>query len=392
MKYIIIALISIMTLYSSLFSQNVIDNVLIEIEKNNTTLSALKLRVDADKVGNKTGIYIQNPEFEFNYLWGNPSLVGNRLDINLKQTFDYPTAYKFRNQISSIKNIQVEFEYQKQLKELLLESRLICYDLVYINALKSELSKRLVHAQNIASSTEAKLNAGETNILDYNKAQLNLFNLNSEMEMLEIDREALLGELTRLNGGKLIDFVESEYQETTIPADFEQWYMQAEQNSPLLNWLKKEIEINEQQLHLDKAMNLPKIQAGYMLEKVVGQEFQGVTLGLSIPLWENKNKYKYTVANKLALEKSIMDNKIQLFNHLKNLHTKATGLQDNSSNYKIKLQTFDNTELLKKALDKGEITLIDYILELSIYYESVNNLLILDRDMNKTIAELNQYL
>ena len=82
MKYIIIALISIMTLYSSLFSQNVIDNVLIEIEKNNTTLSALKLRVEADKVGNKTGIYIQNPEFEFNYLWGNPSVVGNRLDIN----------------------------------------------------------------------------------------------------------------------------------------------------------------------------------------------------------------------------------------------------------------------------------------------------------------------
>jgi len=53
---------------------------------------------------------------------------------------------------------------------------------------------------------------------------------------------------------------------------------------------------------------------------------------------------------------------------------------------------FNNSDLLKKALDKGEITLINYILELSIYYESVNNLLILERDMNKTIAELNQYL
>jgi len=32
------------------------------------------------------------------------------------------------------------------------------------------------------------------------------------------------------------------------------------------------------------------------------------------------------------------------------------------------------------------------MLELSIYYESVNKLLELERDMNKAIAELNQYL
>lgn len=74
------------------------------------------------------------------------------------------------------------------------------------------------------------------------------------------------------------------------------------------------------------------------------------------------------------------------------MHTKAIELQNSSTEYKIELQNFDNSELLRKALAKGEITLLDYILELSYYYESVNKLLELERDMNISLAELDQYL
>ena len=77
---------------------------------------------------------------------------------------------------------------------------------------------------------------------------------------------------------------------------------------------------------------------------------------------------------------------------LKALHTKATGLQKNANDYRLNLQVYDNTELIKKALDKGEISLIDYILEFSIYYESLNTILELERDLNKTLAELKQYM
>ncbi len=74
------------------------------------------------------------------------------------------------------------------------------------------------------------------------------------------------------------------------------------------------------------------------------------------------------------------------------LYAKAIGLQNNAIDYKSRLKDFNSTELLKKALDKGEITLIDYILELTIYYESINKLLRSELEMNKTVAELNQYL
>jgi outer membrane protein TolC len=391
MRNKIIALAISMVFGSPLLAQNTIDSVLIEIEKNNTTLSALQKRAEANTLGNKTGIYLQNPEIEFNYLWGN-DISGNRTDFSAKQTFDFPTAYGYKNQISDIKNEQVALEFQKQRKDLLFSTRLVCYDLIYSNALTVELSKRISNAESIANAYKAKLDAGETNILEYNKSQLNLLNLSKEMESLTIKIEALLGELAQLNGGIPIEFTRSEFPVTTIPADFEQWYTQAEQSNPFLIWLKKEIELNQKQVNLNRAMSLPKLQAGYMSENVVGQEFQGLTFGLSIPLWENKNTVKFAKANALAAESFASDHKVQIYNRFKILHAKAIGLQNNVSDYKSKLQTFDNAGLLTKALDKGEISLIEYMLEMSIYYESVKASLELEREMNKALAELNQYL
>ncbi|MDP3180992.1 MAG: TolC family protein [Bacteroidota bacterium] len=389
-RIILIIIISAFSVH--IFAQNTIDQVLAEVERNNTTLIALRKSVEADKIGNKTGIYLQNPEVAFNYMWGSPSVIGNRTDFSISQTFDFPTAYGFKNQISDLKNEQTELEYQKQLMDIRLKTSLICFDLIYANALQEELTKRVEYARSIAKSYQVKFEKGETNILEYNKAQLNLLNISKELESNGIERNALLAELTGLNDGQAIDFTGSVFQIAELPTDFEQWYVLAEQKNPTFSWLKKEIEIRQKQAGLNKALSLPKLQTGYMSEKVVGQQFQGITVGVSIPLWENKNKVKYAEANSRALESFASDNKIKFYIQLKALHNKTIALQKNVNEYRSGLLAFDSSELSKKALDQGEISLINYLMEFSLYYESVNKLLELERVMNKTMAELNRYM
>ncbi len=392
MKYSVLIFSAIFILNTNIFSQNTIDKILVEIEKNNTSLSALKKNIDAQKIGNKTNISLQNPEIAFDYLWGNPSVIGNRIDFSINQTFDFPTAYSYKNQISNMLNEQVELEYKNELKTIQLQTKLICIDLIYINAFRSDFTKRLNHAQNIAKSYKTKFDIGETNILELNKAKLNLLNTKTELESIEIKRNSLLSELSLLNGGQFIEFTDTIYKILIIPEDFEQWYTVAENNNQTLIWLKKEIEISQKKIELNRAMSLPKFQAGYMSERIVGQLFQGVSVGVSIPLWENKNKVKYANANALAYESIMIDKKLQYYNSLKALHTKAIDLQNNVNDYRSSLLSLSNSELLKKALDKGGISLINYILELSFYYESANKLLELERDLNKSVAELNQYM
>jgi len=375
----------------SLFSQNTIDNILFQIEKNNTTLSSLKKQAEAQKLGNKTGIYLQNPELEFNYLWGNPAAIGNRIDISLKQSFDFPTSYGYKKQISKLRNQQVDLEYQKQYKALMLEARLICVDIVYTNIMQRVYNKRIDHAQRLANANKAKFNRGETNIIEFNKSQINLLNIKKEAELNEIEHKSLLSELARLNGNIPVALNDTVFQTQEISLDFEQWYRQAEENNPVLSWLQKEIEISEMQEKLHFANGLPKFSAGYMSENVIGQQFQGISAGISVPLWENKNIVEQSKAQTMSLQSIETDNKLQFYNLLKVQHAKAINLQKSTQDYRSTLSQYDNSELLKKAFDKGILSLTEYILELTIYYNSENTLMQSLREMNKAIEQLRVY-
>ncbi len=390
MKHIIMLLSTIILIGSNMYSQE-IDKIITEVEKNNTTLIALRKIADADLIGNKTGLYLKNPEFAFNYLWGSPESIGNRKDISFLQSFDFPSAYAYRNQISEYQNVQVELEYQKQHKSIIMQIRLVCNSLIYHNALKLELDKRVANAQNIANSYKSKYDLGGVSIIDYNKAQINLLNIIKDAESNEISINALLSELKSLNGGINIEFIESGFPLQPLTKDFEQWYIQAEQNNPVLLWLKQEVLISQKNEKLNTAMGLPKFEAGYMSEDIVGQQFQGITIGLSIPLLENKNAVKYAKAKTIAMQSAETDTRILFYNNLKTLHTKTVSLQKSLNDYHANLQLYTNTGLLQKALDKGELSLAEYFYELTIYYESFNKLLELEMTLNETIIELNKF-
>lgn len=391
MKTIVIALISFLFSYLTLSAQNSTDFVLQEVVKNNTGLIALKKQAEAEKIGNYTGIYLRNPEVEFGYLWGNPSSMGNRIDFSVMQSFDFPSAYSYKNKMAGLQNQQAELEYQKQLRALQLQARLLCVDLVFANANRNEYNKRIINAQTIANSYKSRFEKGEVSILDYNKAQLNLLNLKKEAETKEIQRQSYLAELKAINGGVTISFNDSIYTANAIPVDFEQWYLQAEKSSPMLAWLINEIEISRSEAKLNLAEGLPKFLAGYKSESVAGQSFQGINVGISIPLWENKNAVKYAKARTVALQSLEIDNKLQFYNQLKMQHAKAIALQASVEEYKTLLKSFDNTALLEKALNVGEMSILDYLFEISFYYESKNKLLEAEYEMNIAISSLSQY-
>lgn len=390
MKKVII-ITSIVVLCFKLNAQNAFDNVLIEVEKNNTSLSAFRKSIDAEKIGNKTGLAPQNPGLEFNYLWGNPSTAGNRTDFSIKQSFDFPTAYSYKSQIADLKNEHAELDYKKQQYEILHQTRVVCIKLIHQNALKAELKNQCVNAVNIADACKKRYDNGNTGILEYNKAQVNLLNLNKELEYIEIERNALLSELILLNGGKAISFNDSVFSTQAIPSDFGEWYTPAESGNPQLQLLKQEIAISEKQTQLTTTMNLPKLYAGYMSEKVAGQQFQGLSAGITIPLWENKNTGQYAKARTVAMQNIESDAKLKFYNEMKAAHSKATALQNCVSDYRSKLAAFSNTELLNKALGKGEISLTEYLYELSLQTESIKKLLEIEMNLNMALIELTRY-
>ncbi|WP_373774702.1 TolC family protein [Porphyromonas loveana] len=389
MKTILISLMALL-LTSTLSAQKQMGEVLQTIESNNSTLKALRETTNAEKLNNRTGIFLDNPEVGFNYLWGNPKDLGKRTDFSITQSFDIATLTGMKNRVSRGQNDLLEWQYKAERMNIMLEAKQCCIELIYTNALLSELKLRQQHAQTIATVYETRLQTGDANRIEYNKAKLNLATAEGEYARIRVEREALLMQLRRLNGGIDIAFDDSHHEEVTLP-DFDSWFAVAVERSPMQAYARKAIDVSKQQVMLMRASGLPSFTAGYMSEKVAGEQFQGLTFGISIPLWENKNRVRQAKASLRAAQMQEADSREQLHGRMRMLYARTAGLKAAAESYRKTLEATSNADLLKKALDAGEISLLDYILELGLYYDAVNQALEAERDYQLAFAELTAF-
>lgn len=387
MRHIIISVFTLLVSLS-LHAQQDINAVLASIEENNTTLQASRKTMEARKIANRTGIYLSNPEVEFGYLWGDPATIGKRTDFSVTQSFDLATLTGRKSSVANEQNVLAEWEYKMERMNILLEAKRYCIDLIYYNALLQELDLRLQHAETIAAGYEERLKRGDVSLLEYNKARLNLSSAQGEISRVEVERSSLLEQLKRLNGGEAISVESAEFEPLLLPPRFDDWYLSAEEQSPALAYIRQQVAIEKQQVALSQAMNLPTLTAGYLSEKVVGETYQGFTVGVSIPLWENKNQVRQARAAVKAAESRVEDGKQQFYSGLQLLYNRTAGLKTAAENYRQSLEMANSSELLKKALDAGEISLLEYVLEMGLYYDTVNRALEAEREYQLAYAEL----
>ncbi|MDR1332741.1 MAG: TolC family protein [Tannerella sp.] len=372
----------------SLAAQNGIDGVLSSVEDNNTTLKALRESMEAQKLENRTGIFLDSPEVGFNYLWGTPGSIGNRTDVSVSQRFDVATLSGLKSKVADGQNRMAELQYLAGRMDIMLEAKLYSIDLIHCNALLKEMTLRRDRAGAIAGACEQRLAQGDANRLEYNKAQLNFVTAEGETARIGIERDALLAELKKLNGGLDVSLDDDRFGDVSFPLDFDEWYAEAERRNPVLAYVRQEVEVGRTRVGLNRAMGLPALSGGYMSETVAGEQFRGITLGISIPLWENRNRVRQAKAAVRAAEQRSEDAKLQFYSRLQILYNRAAGLRLSAEKYRRSLTALSNADLLKKALDAGEISLLEYIVETGLLYETVNKTLEAERDFYRAYAEL----
>jgi len=386
-KIILTAILFLLKI-SIIVSQNNIGEVLQSIEEKNSTLIALRKTAEAQMLENKTGIYLSNPELDFGYLWAKPKLIGNRTDFSVMQVFDFPTISGMKSRLADKQNVSVDMLLKAERMSILLDAKLLCLDLIYYNLIVDELEQRLSHAYLIVEIYEKRLSEGDANMLDLNKAQLNLLNAQGELQYNEVERDALLSKLIQLNGGENISLNDKHFEAILLPPSFEEWYAHAEQINPILSFVRQEVEVSKDFARISKTKRLPTFSAGFMSEKIVGETFQGIKVGISVPLWENKNQVAHAKALVNAAEARRVDGIQKFYIEVKNQYSRAIGLNEIAQNYRKLLNSSNSADLLQKALDAGEISLLNYFTEIALYYNTVNLALEAERDFQKSVAEL----
>ncbi len=373
-------------------AQNEVERVLQSVEQHNTTLVALRHETEAAKVGNHTNLNLPNPEVEFGYLWGSPSSIGHRKDVSAVQSFDFATVTGAKRRLARQQDALADWQYKESRMQLLLEAHHLCLDAIYYNAMCKELMQRKQYAEEIASAQQKRLEQGDINRIEYNQVKLDLAAVCAELMRCNTERAAVMAELQRLNGGEPLLIEATDYPAVAIANDFEAWYAEAEQKSPALAYVKQQIDVANRELAVRRADGLPTVSLGFMGEYVSGENYQGVKVGMSIPLWANKNRVRQAKAEVEAAKARQTDARQQFYSRLHNLFVQQRGLRQVVQSYQEALRATDNTSLLKKALDAGSISTMDYLLGARMYYDAVNQKMDACRAWQKTVAEMQAVL
>lgn len=375
------------------WAQNSAEVVLASVEKNNPELQALRKRTESEKYGFKAERMVEAPEVGFDYLWGSPADIGTRKDISVTQSIDIATISGTKGKIAKSESELSDMQFNVRRQEILLQAKLLYINIIYCNAVGAELERRLERSEKVESVYRDMQVRGETDMIEVNKAHLAYLAQRNALARNKMEAEGFRLELQRLNGGEPLEINDLSYvRSDMLPADFDTWYKEVADRSPEIRAARQNVKVNEAVARGIKMSSCPTIIAGYMAELVKGSNFRGLTLGLSIPLWSARSKTRQANLSCEASRLEVKDVEASEYSALRSLYEKASGLKDLSDELALSLAVSDEAmSMTEKKFNEGEISLMDSIMELSLYYSVVDESLAASKDYDLALAELNAW-
>lgn len=378
-------------LHLSAWAQAGMEEVLRSVEENNKSLQAGRQLIESRKLDARTGNYLPNPTIEWNQLWADKSVGGNANELAVVQSFDFPSVYINKNRLARVKEDAAEWEYAVLRQQVLLKAQQVCLEIIYLRQQKALLTHRLENASCVERLYRQRLASGDANQLEYNKIQLEKINAGHASRRNEAALQVQLEQLKALNGGMEVAFAESDFPKLPVLPSFEELEKEYLGADPNLRNLSREAESAQYEIKVNRGMSLPKFDIGYRRTGGSSETMNGFRVGMSIPLWENRNTVRRAKAQAEYTVMVLEDNTQVLRASLRELYLQAESLRASRDEYEQIFARQRNEELLQKALEAGQISMLEYFVEITLLYDSMQNYLDVEREYRNVMGQLLQY-
>jgi outer membrane protein TolC len=348
----------------------------------------------SDQAALKAAIAPTDPEVTFDYLWPNTKEESNRWSAGISQQLPEFAKMKATGKVVKAIDSLKELEAYSTYKSLLYDANKLLID--YMAAKKEVALMHRIHENldSLKSGYNKAWNRGEVSVLDVNKVQIEharAFSANHEAEsrmaaiasqIVTLSKGAVtendLNNLTDYPTFSLIKGVDcSELSAdaschntldtvSISDAQIEEMVME----SPQYKALEAKLNVADQKVNLASKSRLPRLSVGYNHAYEDGIHFNGVSAGLSLPVY-SRNSEK--VAAQEAALMQAAENDLQLTDMVaaaKADYSKAVALGCQIRLLGPAVDAANSLRLLKVALRGGEISLLEYLQETSYFIEA----------------------
>ncbi len=374
--------------FGSMVAQNnAIDRVLWSIEQNNKELQASEHDLTALKQNARIDNNLTDPSVSYTYQYGKQKDVANENELEVTQDFDFPTLYAARNKYGKLMNEAYEKRFAMARRDILLEAKLLCLDLIGLNRQRSLLSRRKANMEEMVRLSEKSLQEGDASILETNKLKLELMNINTEVAENDVEYRTALQRLLAMNGNKPLTFEETEYPVLPELTSYESIRDEVFEKDYELQSIQAEQEAARKMVSVNKQGWLPKLQVGYRRNETFREQLNGFIVGGTIPLFENRGKVKKAKSELLSAELQQEDAMLKIEAELQAQYNEAKQLKQLMNTYDMSLM--ENTlDYLKQAMSVGQISALDYLVGVKPIYENLQKYMELENRYQKIVANL----
>ncbi|MBD0404117.1 TolC family protein [Flammeovirga sp. EKP202] len=367
---------------------NGIDGILQSVEYNNKELQAYLKYIDSKKLELKSNNNLPDPQVETYYLPFGQHSTGSYSEFQVSQTLEFPTVYGARNKLIDGKQQTLQFQYEERRQEILVQAQNQCLELIYLDKQKSVEQDRLARSKKVYEQAEELFKKEEKSALEFNKAKIAWMQQQFKVQDIESDRQNLLLSLKNLNGNIDVNWNLSGYATDAIIVGKDNLWQEKLAKDPKLQQVQQQEVLAQQTLSLAKNQSLPDLSLGYNYQGFKGENYSGIYAGISIPLWNNKNKVKsaqsnlqYQTVNTQSATAIIQVEFEKQYNEYELLLLKYTEYQNT-------LSALSSDVLLLKAYENGELSFMEYYIELNFYNQAYDTMLQMEAQLQQRKSEL----
>ena len=364
-----------------------IEQVLQSIEQNNKELQSQAQLNKAQKMENRTANNLPDPTVSYSSFYKNGAGPGHGTEFVASQGFDFPTQYITRNRQADLQNRALDKQQLATRRDILLKAKTLCLDLILLNQEKALMDIRKKNADDLEALYNQRLEAGDANILEVNKIKMERMNVQTEVAQNCASHRTALQSLLAMNGNMPLEFTDATYPQVKEINDFNTLRDEVIASDLDLQALSFATKAAEKQVSVNKQDWLPKLEAGFRRNTDTEMSMNGFVVGGSIPLFSNRKKVQIAKAQAISAQLMQEEVKLQVENNLMSLFNEMQQLKDAMNTYDVPL-LYRSLDLLKQALEEGEISLIEYFVEAETVYKNLQARMQLENQYQKVMATI----
>lgn len=387
-KQIVFAICGCLFFVSGFSQTKNLEELLNEIEQNNTALKGYQSFVESQQLENKSANNLPDPQLSGYYLPYGDNTTDAYTEYQISQSFEFPTVYAARGKWNDLKSQQLQTAFAKRRQEVLLNAKEKLLELSFLQKQKAIETERRIQSKQVFDQIQELFNKEQVGILDLNKAKIAWIQEQFAVEQIESDIQILMSKLKTLNGDNPLDALSSQMVLPIETASIENLWQEKLTNDPLLQELNAHEKASLQKVKLEKNKVLPDMAFGYNYQGINENNYSGFYGGLTIPLWNSKNKVKAAQANYEYQQSNTQVITTSLYAQFQETFNRYQLMLSKYNEYQSTMRNLESEKLLFKAYMLGEYSFMDYYVELQFYRNASDKMLQMEKELQLLQAQL----